>query len=170
MISATDVIWQATWPISWIGIEANLQVICAAAPTLRKFLRTTMPRFFDTDPGRETRRLGSLGLRTFGQGTTTIVTTTAAAAAAKTRRPHLHVRASDDIEAILVAHEEDLEAQRLSVCSRPETAPGPRLVHVSRYHVPADVPKIASPLSDAGSERAMLHLPPMYEPARAVPA
>lgn len=164
MLSSSDVSWQATCPVVWIGIEANLQIICASAPTLRKFLRTAIPRFFDSHPdGTATafrRENESLGLRTFGQAPSHLVNKTAA----KPQRPpttiNTTLRVADDMEATLIhVDSQSLESRRFSQSSHEQEYHKADARHPSRLVIHHD-PKLISPaVSDCGSERVMLGTP-----------
>lgn len=162
MLFSSDASWQATCPVVWIGIEANLQIICASAPTLRKFLRTALPRFFDSHPGGDgtatalRRENESLGLRTFGQAPSHLVDKTAATVKPP-QRPPTTLRGADDIEATLVHFDsQSLASRRFSLSSHEQDYHEADAHHPSRLVIRHD-PKLTSPaISDCGSERAML--------------
>lgn len=168
MLSSIDAAWEATWPVIWNGIEANLQIICASALTLRKFFRTTFPRLFDDDAAgggtgtgtgtttTEWRRNESLavGLRTFvGQREPVGAATTA-----KPQRLPTLLRVADDLEATLV-HVDSLESGHR--CRRSESSHRGEAHDQSTGHLVIHYhdPKLISPASDCGSERTMLHTP-----------
>ncbi|KAH8178914.1 integral membrane protein [Sarocladium implicatum] len=45
MLTNLDLTWAISWASVWIIVEANLLIICAALPTVRKFFRHVAPRF-----------------------------------------------------------------------------------------------------------------------------
>lgn len=146
MLSSTDVSWAATWPIIWVGIEANLQIVCASAPTIRKFLRAMLPGLFaDSHPppggggtraaaagGMRWKGNGSMGLRTFGQA----------------QRP---ATSRDGPANGLASQSSSHECQE----HRDEARTPSRLAQPHRH----DADLAVSPASDYGSERAMLSIP-----------
>nr|XP_036584369.1 uncharacterized protein CTRU02_05444 [Colletotrichum truncatum]KAF6793887.1 hypothetical protein CTRU02_05444 [Colletotrichum truncatum] len=57
MLRSLDQSWAISWASVWIIIEANLLIICAAFPTLKKFIRHVAPKFLgESTYGRETNQ------------------------------------------------------------------------------------------------------------------
>lgn len=138
MLERADTGLSATWPVIWVGIEANLQVICASVTTLRKFLQTIMPRIFN-EVSRDSERIESLRLRTFGQSSSS------------SRRKD---RQFDDGDAALICEEDENIKQPLSSL-RPDVHPGQFMVAISRgTRTSRDL--LSRQLSDSGSEKGIL--------------
>lgn len=76
MINSFDQTWVIAWATIWIIVEANLFIICAALPTLRKFLKHFAPKLVGESYGAGTKGTGyatgtgggTSGLRTIGGG------------------------------------------------------------------------------------------------------
>ncbi|WQF84422.1 hypothetical protein CDEST_09436 [Colletotrichum destructivum] len=65
MLTSTDQSWVISWASLWIIVEANLIVICAALPTLRKFFRHVAPKIIgESTYGKGTKTMGGNGSKT----------------------------------------------------------------------------------------------------------
>ncbi|TQN64198.1 Satratoxin biosynthesis SC1 cluster protein 4 [Colletotrichum shisoi] len=65
MLTSTDQSWVISWASLWIIVEANLIVICAALPTLRKFFRHVAPKIIgESTYGKGTKTMGRNGSKT----------------------------------------------------------------------------------------------------------
>lgn len=131
LLADADQSWAVTYPVIWIGIEANLQVICAAAPTLRKFLRAVAPRLMGSEV-EECQRPPTFSLRTFGQGNV---------------RKAQYNKFGDLEDGTVLADEPDT--------LRPDVGPGQWSVRISRSVTPSKE-TMFEPGSDCGSGKAIL--------------
>ncbi|KAL0938517.1 uncharacterized protein CTRU02_205127 [Colletotrichum truncatum] len=60
MLNTTDETWTIAYVILWVIIEANLFIMCAAFPTLRKFFRHIAPKVIgESTYGKESKRGGT---------------------------------------------------------------------------------------------------------------
>ncbi|KAH8661044.1 hypothetical protein BGZ61DRAFT_464570 [Ilyonectria robusta] len=74
MLTSLDQTWVISWASVWIIVEANLLIVCAALPTLRKFLKHVAPKLIgESAYARGTKPTGDSagtgppsGLRTIG--------------------------------------------------------------------------------------------------------
>ncbi|OHE98498.1 integral membrane protein [Colletotrichum orchidophilum] len=62
MLTTLDQSWVIAWASLWIIVEANLVVICAALPTIRKFFRHVAPKIIgESTYGKGTKTIGGTG-------------------------------------------------------------------------------------------------------------
>ncbi|KAK1704547.1 integral membrane protein [Colletotrichum lupini] len=62
MLTSMDQSWVISWASLWIIVEANLVVICASLPTLRKFFRHVAPKIIgESTYGKGTKTVGGTG-------------------------------------------------------------------------------------------------------------
>ncbi|KAL0929829.1 uncharacterized protein CTRU02_215259 [Colletotrichum truncatum] len=67
MLRSLDQSWAISWASVWIIIEANLLIICAAFPTLKKFIRHIAPKLLgESSYGRGTEQAVSGGVANRG--------------------------------------------------------------------------------------------------------
>ncbi|KXH63218.1 integral membrane protein [Colletotrichum salicis] len=61
MLTSMDQSWVISWASLWIIVEANLVVICASLPTLRKFFRHVAPKIIGESTYGKGKNVGGTG-------------------------------------------------------------------------------------------------------------
>ncbi|KAK7449939.1 integral membrane protein [Colletotrichum acutatum] len=70
MLTSMDQSWVISWASLWIIVEANLVVICASLPTLRKFFRHVAPKIIgESTYGKGTKTVGGTGSKPMSRTT-----------------------------------------------------------------------------------------------------